>query len=99
MDANIDYTSTRMIDQFVVTLVKHSDSNISTMEIRNRGTLESRLSQQMPYYSGIHSVSGRWALLYTFLTWAEYADTYRLIVWDLESGMACPGHIVAATHC
>jgi hypothetical protein len=88
----IGYMETQMNDRFVVVLIEHPDNNIKTMEIRNRGTLELRLSRQIPYLSELKAISGRWALLiYTY--WLDVSLEGRYVVWDLESGTACPGHI------
>jgi hypothetical protein len=87
------YTETQMSDRFVVTLIAHFGSDISTMEIRNRGTLELRRSRPTPYHLRLKSVKGKWALLFTYHPSLGYSYRYRYAIWDLESGLECPGHI------
>jgi hypothetical protein len=89
----IQHTKIQMSERFVVTLVYCRNNNICTMEIRDRRTLELRRSRSIPYTSRLQSISGRWILLCTSSDLPDDTIELQLIVWNLESGVRCPGHI------
>jgi hypothetical protein len=92
-DTKVEHMQTLISDRFLVTVIKYATCRISTIEIRNRGTLELRHFQQIPYKSWLDSISGKWALLYAHIPLPDDVIRRQVVVWDLESGRQCPGHI------
>ncbi|KAI9591631.1 hypothetical protein BDF19DRAFT_426130 [Syncephalis fuscata] len=84
---------TLMSNQYIVTVISCFYSSTVYMEIRERGSLNLKSTIHLPYRSSIQMIKGRWAMfIYREMTYNE-AHSAKLMVWDIERGMACPGSI------